>query len=366
VSESRTDVAAETRDGVGVAHRLFDQRGDFAKHAVARHVAAAVVHDLEAVEIEIAEDVARLVRVRELQRFFEPALELATVHQAGERIVARLVGHLARDAAQLADVAHHDHGADEVALLRAQRCHGQLDRALFAAAARDHQAAAAHGHLRLGGQAMPHRIAQRAAVALVEQRDDVGNALADRIDRADADQLLADLVDVVDAPADVGGDHPFAERIECLPGSGPRARRDGHGGRPWSHLDQTQQQGRAALVIDAHCRQLGARGLTGLGVQLDFQPLQPRLAGQRATQVLAHEIGVVGMDQLGQRLALQAERIVAADQLREAIVREHDVLAMHRQRFVQTAEQADQRALALVDHQVLHRELLEQAIGVIG
>jgi hypothetical protein len=33
---------------------------------------------------------------------------------------------------------------------------------------------------------------------------------------------------------------------------------------------------------------------------------------------------------------------------------------------VQTAEQADERALALVDHQIFHRQLLEQAIGVVG
>ena len=32
----------------------------------------------------------------------------------------------------------------------------------------------------------------------------------------------------------------------------------------------------------------------------------------------------------------------------------------------QTAQEADQRALALVDHQVLHRQLFEQAVGVVG
>ena len=56
------------------------------------------------------------------------------------------------------------------------------------------------------------------------------------------------------------------------------------------------------------------------------------------------------------RLALQAQRIVAADERSEPVVGEHDVLAMHGERFVQTAEQADQRALALVDHQFLHRQ----------
>ena len=42
------------------------------------------------------------------------------------------------------------------------------------------------------------------------------------------------------------------------------------------------------------------------------------------------------------------------------------MLAMYRERFVESAEQADQRALALTDHQVLHRQLFEQTIGVVG
>ena len=39
---------------------------------------------------------------------------------------------------------------------------------------------------------------------------------------------------------------------------------------------------------------------------------------------------------------------------------------MHRHRFVQAGEEADQRALALADHQIFHRHLLEQAVGVVG
>ena len=299
-------VAAETSDGVGVADRFLDERGDLAQHAVAGHVSAAVVDDLEAIEVEVAQHVARFVGVRQLERFFQPALELAPIDQAGERVVARLVRHLARDAAQLAYVAHDDDGADQLALLRAQRRDRQLDRALLAAAARDHQAAPPDRDLRLRRQAMPHRVAERTAVAFVEQRDDVGDALADRIDGADADQLLADLVHVVDACADVGGDHAFAERVECFPRrrAGARGRRYGGSARP--HFDEVEQQRRTALVIDAHSRQLGARRLAGLRMQLDFQTLQPGLAGERAAQMLAHQVGVIGMHELRERVAFES------------------------------------------------------------
>ncbi len=55
-----------------------------------------------------------------------------------------------------------------------------------------------------------------------------------------------------------------------------------------------------------------------------------------------------------------------AGQRGEALVGEHDVLAMHGDRFLQAGEQTDQRALALADHQILHRHLLEQTVGALG
>ena len=182
----------------------------------------------------------------------------------------------------------------------------------------------------------------------------------------DADQLLADLVDVVDAAADVGGDDAFAERVECFPRRRSCARRQWHGSGARTHFDEIEQQRRAALVVDAHSRQLGARRLSRLRVQLDFETFVPGLAGERAAQMLANELGVVGVDELGERLALEAKRIVAADECSEPVVGEHHVLAMHGQRFVQAAEQADQRALALADHQFLHRHLFEEAVGIVG
>jgi len=54
--------AAEAADGVGVAHRVLDEAGHLSEHAVARAVAALVVHGLEAVEVEVAQHVARPAR----------------------------------------------------------------------------------------------------------------------------------------------------------------------------------------------------------------------------------------------------------------------------------------------------------------
>ena len=57
---------------------------------------------------------------------------------------------------------------------------------------------------------------------------------------------------------------------------------------------------------------------------------------------------------------------MGADEGSEPVVGEHHVLAVHRERFVQTAEEADQRALPLVDHQFFHCQLLEQAVGILS
>ena len=99
-------VAAEARDRVRIAHRFAQQLGDFAQHAVAGEMAAGVVDDLEAVEIEVTQHVRRLAAPRRFRGFVETAFELAAVHEAGQRIVRRLVRHLAMQAAQLGDVVH--------------------------------------------------------------------------------------------------------------------------------------------------------------------------------------------------------------------------------------------------------------------
>ena len=75
--QHRELVAADARDGVGVAHALLQERRDLAQQVVARDVAAAVVDELEAVEVEIADDVADAFAARRIERRFEPALELA-------------------------------------------------------------------------------------------------------------------------------------------------------------------------------------------------------------------------------------------------------------------------------------------------
>ena len=80
--QHRELIAADARNGIGVADAALEQSRDLAQQVVAGDVAAGVVDRLEAVEIEIRHDVADAFAPRGLERRFEPALELGAVDEA--------------------------------------------------------------------------------------------------------------------------------------------------------------------------------------------------------------------------------------------------------------------------------------------
>ena len=127
-------VAAEARERVAPADLGLQQRADLAEQRVAGAVAAGVVDDLELVEVEVAQRVGRLARLGAAQRPLEPLLELAAVDEAGQHVVARVVGELAVQLAALADVVEHQHAARHRARAVADRRGRALDVHLVAVA----------------------------------------------------------------------------------------------------------------------------------------------------------------------------------------------------------------------------------------
>ncbi len=89
--QHRELVAADARHGVRIAQTLFDQRRDLAQQIVAGDMAGGIIHELEAVEVEIAHHVTHGFAASRIERGSEPPLELRAVHEAGQRIVAGLV-----------------------------------------------------------------------------------------------------------------------------------------------------------------------------------------------------------------------------------------------------------------------------------
>ncbi len=211
-------VAAETRDGVRVADRFLDDAGDFAQQVVAGEVPALVVDRLEAVEVQVAEHVAAAVRVGDVQRVLQPSLELAAVHEAGQRVMAGLVAHLSRQAADVTDVAHGNHRAVHGAGGVAQRRDRQLDVVLFVACAQDRQCAPAELDPRATGQRLSHRVAERAAFLLVDDVEHLAERAAERLRRRQAGQVLDRLVRVDDRALGIGGQDRFGQRAERTPG----------------------------------------------------------------------------------------------------------------------------------------------------
>ena len=130
----------------------------------------------------------------------QPTLELAAVHESRERIVRRLVRHLAREAAQLGDVVQQHDCAGHLLVGIADRRGRQLDRALAAVRLRQQQRAAAEIHGRAGRERLAHRIGEQPPVRFVDETDDVLERLADGC-RVGACELLGGRIDIGDGPA---------------------------------------------------------------------------------------------------------------------------------------------------------------------
>ena len=104
-------VAAEATDDVGGAHPALDRAGDGNEQLVARAVAARVVDELEAVEVEDQQRAAGLVALGGGKLALELGGEAAAVVDAGQRVVVGEVLKLGLEALALGHVLGLDDGA---------------------------------------------------------------------------------------------------------------------------------------------------------------------------------------------------------------------------------------------------------------
>ena len=116
-------VAAEPRDGVGLAQRRAEPRGDALQHAVAGMMSERVVDLLEAVQIEQQQRERRALAGGDARRLVEAIVQQRAVRQIGQRVVIRQVRETLLDAAALAPHA----GVPQLAL---DRGHQPLQAAL--------------------------------------------------------------------------------------------------------------------------------------------------------------------------------------------------------------------------------------------
>ena len=231
-------------------------------------------------------------------RLLQPALELAAIDESRERVVARLIGHLTRETAQIAHVAQRDHRPGNVSLVVAHRRDRELDRALAVAVGRDQHAATADVDAGAGRERLAHRVAERLAVRLVDEIHHLAERVTDRVRHRLAEQRLAGAIDVHDAAVDVGRQHALGQRIERRPRRGARAAAV-HLVGARADFDRGYEQRRLRVVADAREVELDPRCVPGHRPQLDFEPHRRRLAFAVASQMLAEQLREIRMDQIG-------------------------------------------------------------------
>ncbi len=204
-------VATETRHRVAVTDCIAQKLCYFAQHAVAGQMPAGVVHDLEAIEVQVTQHVLTVAAVTAVHRFFETTFEFAAIHEAGKRIVRGLIGHLPRKSTQFRDVMEQDDGAGDLLVAVANRRGGQLDRTLRAVGFGKQQRAAAEIDRRASRQCLLYRIAEQATIGFIHQADDVFERLADRCVCRGADETLCGGVEIGDSTVRVSRDDRFGE-----------------------------------------------------------------------------------------------------------------------------------------------------------
>ncbi|CAJ6454609.1 Uncharacterised protein [Burkholderia pseudomallei] len=230
-------VAAEPRDDVGRRRARHETRGERGEHRVARRVAARIVDDPEAIQVD-EQQRDRLAHVGG-ERETNVTLELCAARQAGERIVRCLPREAAHELVLGREALEHEHAA---AAARAPRMPRRR---------RDRRRGRAHGD-RAAVRAVERRVATAAVLEIAERRIGRGGR-ARRIRRVEpggrgeragrsgrgrarqpqrrhertaaaivgehADQSLRRRIQAFDAPRPAGEDHAVADGDERRAGA---------------------------------------------------------------------------------------------------------------------------------------------------
>ena len=190
VGDHQELVAAEPRQQAGVAHAVLEAARRADQHVVARGVAQQVVHQLEAVQVDVDHRGAALVAAQAVLQLRQDAV---AVEQAGQRISARLAAQGFLDLPSLRDVLH---GAGEARGHR-RAALGLADQARpqgFAVQAH-------HQDLQVERAAVAHRAFQRVLHRLAVPGRNMGDGVFQRARRvvaaADDAQRLVGEIDAV-------------------------------------------------------------------------------------------------------------------------------------------------------------------------
>ena len=207
-------VAAEPCQGVAMADGFAQQLGHLLQKLVADRMPAGVVDEFELVEVDVQQRVMAVVLMRLLQHAQQPGFELGPVDQPGHGVVGGAVAHFAREPSLLAHVVEHQHHAEHVAPLVANRRGGVFDPVFTAVACQQQGVVGQADDLALL-QAACDRVGRGLAAGLVDDVKHLHQRPALGLVREPAGQSFGDRVQPGDAPAGVGRDDRVADGRQC-------------------------------------------------------------------------------------------------------------------------------------------------------
>ncbi len=301
-------IAPQACQGIARSHPLEHQVAQLSQQLVPGQVAAGVIDPLETVQVEKTQRVLAMPLGGTRQRTGEPPLELAAVHQAGERVVGRLVGELPRDGARMGHVPGDDRRPDDRSGRIADRRRGEVERAAFLPRGRvQHSFAGATGCP--AAQAPGDRALQRLTARFAGERQHLAQRSAARRIPGPPRKRLGGAVHEVDVAVGVGRENGVRDRVErahgllragdCLLDAGGRDRlvHDGHH-QPIGRADDRRERDLdwefGSVRPESHEPAPGAHGPHG-GCR--------SVRGTGRGVPLAEALGEQGLDRLAAKLA---------------------------------------------------------------
>ena len=291
-------IAAQPGQGVTGPHRCAQQLGHLPQQLVANGMAAGIVDQLELVQVDEQQRMFAPVLLSIAQHPQQPVVELAAVDQAGQRVVRGAVGHLAAQAALLADIVEHQHHPQHPALRVADGRGRILDAVLAAVAGHQHRVVGQAHDLALG-QAGGHRVGRRLAGVLVQDVEHLGQWQAMRLTGLPAGHALGHRVHPVHPALVVGGDDRITNRLE---GDAKQLVLLGQFGGQFAqrrHIPAHAHQGQGlAVVIALDARRQPQVVHAAVGPDDAAFQLQHAPAGDSLGHRLAGGVAVVGMQRV--------------------------------------------------------------------
>ncbi len=275
--------------------------------------------------------------------------------------MGRLVAHLARQAAQFADVVeHHDGAGDTVAGPLDRRCR-DLDRMLLLALAAHHQRPPAHVDAPSHGETALHRVTERTPVRLVDERKDVADLLPCGRFAVGTRHALGGAVHVVDTALVVGRNDSLGDRFQRVLRLALAAAQRHLEALAVADIARDRQDGIVAAVLDDRALGLDPEPLVVAVDELDLQPLGHALAGKATGHGLAEQGAVGGLDEIGGLPALELLR-AQADEPGGAVIGQQDALVVDQHDFGDRAGKFGEQAIAILDLLVALRKGVEQPV----